>query len=65
MANSKMKKEKATKKKTVLYLHVSKETKAWLKNLCAKQAGHVSQSTMAEQLFRASRKLGLLDRKAS
>lgn len=60
-----MKKKTTAKKKTVLYLHVDAETKRWLKALCKKQAGHISQSTMAEQLFKASRKLGIFDRKAA
>ena len=52
-----MKKKTKAAKKTVLYLHVDAETKKWLKKLAKKQPGHVSQSTMAEQIFRAARKV--------
>jgi len=46
----------ATKKKTtILYLHVSASTKIWLKNLCKKQIGKVSQSNMAEQILIAEK----------
>lgn len=37
--------------KDILYLHVDRGTKLWLKTLAKKQAGHVSQSTMAERIF--------------
>jgi hypothetical protein len=48
-----------TKKKEILYLHVNPSTKRWLKAIAKKQGGHVSQSTMAEQIFIAARKLGI------
>lgn len=51
-----------TPKKAILYLHVSANTKRWLKRLCAKQVGKISQSTMAEQVFVAAQKLGIFDR---
>ena len=50
------------RKRTILYLHVDLQTKRWLKTLCKKQGGYVSQSTMAEQVFVAARRLGIFDR---
>jgi hypothetical protein len=58
-----MKKKARKPQRTILYLHVDASTKLWLKRLCAKQAGRVSQSTMAEQVFVAARRLGIYDRK--
>jgi hypothetical protein len=48
--------KKRASKKEILYLHVDTETKRWLKSLCAKQVGRVSQSTMAERIFVAAKK---------
>lgn len=48
--------KKKTTKKEILYLHVDKTTKTWLKSLAAKQIGRVSQSTMAERIFVTARK---------
>lgn len=56
-------KRMASTKKTVLYLYVRPQTKAWLKRLCAKQIGRVTQSTMVEQVFAAVQELGIFDRK--
>jgi hypothetical protein len=56
-----MSKKKQAKRKSVLYLHVDTETKKWLKRLCAKQPGKVSQSLMAEQLFARARQSGVFD----
>ncbi len=59
------KKKKSAKKKTVrkriapneaiLYLHVDKKIKTWLKATCKKQPGHVSQSTMVRRILTAAR----------
>lgn len=50
------------RKRTILYLHVDLATKNWLKKMCKDQPGRVSQSTMAEQVFVAARKLGIFSR---
>jgi hypothetical protein len=49
-------KKTVSKKKTILYLHITSDTKVWLKSLCKKQVGRVSQSTMAERIFVAAQK---------
>lgn len=51
------------RRKEILYLHVHADTKRWLKALAKKQVGRVSQSTMAEQLLIAARKLGIFSDK--
>lgn len=37
--------------KEILFLHVTKGTKAWLKELCAKEIGTVSVSTKVERIL--------------
>jgi hypothetical protein len=44
------------KNKVVLFLQIDPHTKTWLKKLCKKQIGRVSQSTMAERIFVAAKK---------
>jgi hypothetical protein len=39
----------------ILYLHVTKADKRWLKALCNKQKDHVSLSEMAARIFKAAK----------
>lgn len=39
----------------ILYLHVTKADKRWLKHLCNKQKSHVSMSEMASRIFKAAK----------
>lgn len=43
-------------KKDILYLHVGKGTKRWLKALCKKGSEPTSQSAMAERIFKRFKK---------
>lgn len=56
MATTKQPKRTST---NILYLHVSRETKRWLKRMCNEQKDHVSQSQMAEMIFKKARKQGV------
>ena len=44
------------KKREVLYVYVTPAIKKWLKDMCKKEEGFVSQSTMAARIFEMHRK---------
>jgi hypothetical protein len=51
----KTQRKKSLPKQAILYLHVDRSTKAWLKAACRKQPGHVSQSTMIQRILKAAK----------